>query len=338
MPKDINEKALLVGNGINRAISKNSVKSWEDLLLDISKSFDVDIDLNNEFKPLPLTFEEILFKSQGEFDKILTKIKNRIAEVFADTPSNNLHKIFVDSGIKNILTTNYDYAFEKAIIPDFQNENTYAAKSTDETLNSIKRRIKFKEKILKEYGINNNVNIWHINGELKQRLSPSKLKKTSRANSIMIGYEHYGAYLAEIQSYIKGVKKKNRNIFKKIEDDNYEPISWIDFFFMKELHIVGISYDFSEQHLWWLLNYRAKQIKRKKIRDEKVNKIYFYHSVMPDSDPNDISKYVKQLSKKKLNKAKMDLFDSLGITTIPIEIENYDYESYFNKVYEMVRK
>jgi hypothetical protein len=304
--------------------------------LDISKSFDVNIDLNNEFKPFPLTFEEILFKSQGEFDKTLTKIKNRIAEVFADTPSNDLHKKFATCGIKNILTTNYDYAFEKAIIPNFQNEKTYAVKSTDETLNSIKRKIKFKPKILKEYGISNNINIWHIHGELKQRLSPSKLKLTSRANSIMIGYEHYGVYLAEIQRYIKGDKKDNKSIFEKIEDDNYEPISWIDFFFMKELHIVGISYDFSEQHLWWLLNYRAKQIKRGKIKKEKVNKIYFYYSVMPDSDSEDVSKYVKQLSRKKLNEAKIDLFNSLGVTTKAVEIKNYDYENYFIQGFEMI--
>ena len=148
--------------------------------------------MNNEFKPFPLTFEEILFKSQGEFDLTLTNIKEKIAEVFADTPSNELHKEIVNSGVKNILTTNYDYAFEKAVIQDFQNEEEYAVKSTDETLNSIKRKIKFKEKTLKEFGITKNINIWHIHGELKQRLSPSKIEKTTRANSIMIGFEHYG--------------------------------------------------------------------------------------------------------------------------------------------------
>ena len=333
----MNEKAVLIGNGINRAIS-NNVKSWEDLLRDIASSFEVSVDLKNEFKPFPLTFEEILFKNQGKFDLTLTQIKNKIAKVFANTPSNELHKKVVNSGIKNILTTNYDYAFEKAIIQKFQNEEDFTVKSTDETLNSIYRRIRFKEKISKEYNIDKNLNIWHIHGELQQRLSPDKLKKTSRANSIMIGYEHYGAYLVEIQNYIKGNKKKqDKNIFEKIEDENYKPISWIDFFFMRDLHIFGISYDFSEQHLWWLLNYRAKQIKRNKINKKKINNIYYYYIVLTDKCPDDISEYAKQLAKKKMNKAKIDLFESLRVKIVPIEIENNDYKDYFNKVMEMIK-
>jgi len=337
LPKKINEKALLIGNGINRAIN-NDVKSWENLLEDIAKSFDVSVDLENEFKPFPLTFEEILFKSpksQEDFDLTLRRIKEKIAEVFANTPSNELHKKVVNSGIKNILTTNYDYAFEKAIIPNFQNEEDYAVKSTDETLNSIKRRIMFKEKIVKNYEIAKKLNIWHIHGEIQQRLSPSKLKTTSRANSILIGYEHYGGYLAKIQNYVKGNKKKqNRSIFENIEDNFYVSTSWIDFFFMKELHIFGISYDFSEQHLWWLLNYRAKQIKRNKIR--KVNSIYYYYSVFPEKDHGDTPKYVKQLSKKKKNKAKIDLFKSLGVETVPIKIKNDNHKDYFNQVLKRI--
>lgn len=331
MKNNFGKKALLIGNGINRAIS-NGVKSWENLLEEISETFNIEVDLKNEFKPFPLTFEEILFKSKGDFDSTLNEIKNKIAKVFANTPSNILHNNFVNSGVEDILTTNYDYAFEKALVHDFKNEKEYSTKGTDETLNSIKRKTKFKEQIVKKYSLPENINIWHIHGEINQRISPSKLEKTSRANSIMIGYEHYGAYLAEIQKYIKGEKEKN--ILEKVVDDNYKPQSWIDFFFMSELHIAGISYDFSEQHLWWLLNYRAKQIKRKKIEEE--NNIFYYYSVTPDTDPGDLNVYAKQLTKKKVNKAKIDLFSSLGVKTIPIEIKIDDYESYFKQTLNFV--
>ena len=151
----------------------------------------------------------------------------------------------------------------------------------------------------------------------------------------MIGYEHYGAYLFEIQKYLKG-DKKNKSIFEKIEDDNYQPISWIDFFFMKKLHIFGLSYDFSEQHLWWLLNFRAKQIKRNKISKEKINTIYYYYSESQDKCPDEISKYVKQLSNKKMKEAKIDLFNSLGVETVRIEIINNDYKDYFNQVLKKI--
>ena len=106
----------------------------------------------------------------------------------------------------------------------------------------------------------------------------------------------------------------------------------VDFFFKGELHIVGLSYDFSEQHLWWLLNYRAKQIKREKIK--LVNDIYYYYAVTPEIDPEDPTTYVKQLTKKKVNKAKIDLFNSLGVKTIPIKIGVDDYESYYNQIFQ----
>ena len=77
MKNSIGNKAFFIGNGINRAIS-NSVKSWEDLLGNLSKSFSVDVDLTNEFKPFPLAFEEILFKSVGNFETTLRDIKEKI--------------------------------------------------------------------------------------------------------------------------------------------------------------------------------------------------------------------------------------------------------------------
>ena len=333
MTPPIKNKAFLIGNGINRAVS-NGVKSWEDLLVSLSEAFSVDVDLKNEFKPFPLTFEEILFKSKGEFDATLAQIKETIAKVFDETPPNDLHARLVHSGIENILTTNYDYAFEKSLVADFVNDERFTAKSTRETLHSIERRTRFKKPILDDKGIQYDLSIWHIHGEINQRLYPYEIKKgLSRANSIMIGYEHYGSYLAEIQKYLRGDKGKNsKSIIEKVADDNYTPQSWIDFFFVGELHIAGLSYDFSEQHLWWLLNYRAKQIKRGKIK--RANKIFYYYAVMPEVDPEDPTKYVQQLAKRKINKAKMDMFDSLGVTTIPVEIAMNDYEGYYNQIFE----
>lgn len=331
MKNSVKNKAFLIGNGINKAIS-NNVKSWEDLLKELSST--LEIDLNNEFKPFPLTFEEILFKSDGELDEKLPKIKEKIANTFTDTPCNNLHSRLVFSGIENILTTNYDYAFEKALLNNFNNEKGKTPRSTKETLNSVKRRTKF-EKIPIQNNESNRLNIWHIHGEINQRLYPSELENTSNANSIMIGFEHYGAYMLEIQKYIKGEKsKKDKSIEEKILDSKYKPQSWIDFFFIGELHIAGISYDFSEQHLWWLLNYRAKQIKRGKVSGG--NKIFYYYSTAPEVDPGDLTKYAKQLMKKKMNKAKMDIFNSLGVETIPIEIQLNDYKDYYDQIFDKV--
>lgn len=331
MKKNISDKAFLIGNGINRAIS-NGVKSWEDLLNNLSKSFSIDVDLANEFKPFPLAFEEIVFKSGGSFETTLRKIKEQIAGAFTDTPANELHKAIIESGVENILTTNYDYAFEKVLFPGYNNQKEFSIRSTNETLNSIKRRT-----WLKEYKIKNGIrldelNIWHIHGEINQRLFPSEKGKVSPANSIMIGYEHYGAYLAEIQKYLKGERsKKDISIAAKISEQNLKPTSWVDCFFQNELHIAGLTFDFSEHHLWWLLNYRAKQIRNGKFKSDKINSIYYYYHVTSDIFPDDPKVYVKSLLKRKINKAKLDLMESLYVKAIPITIGINDYKSYYGQ-------
>ncbi len=331
MKKNISNKAFLIGNGINRAIS-NGVKSWEDLLGNLSKSFSVDVDLSNEFKPFPLAFEEILFKSGGNFETTLRDIKERIAEAFVNTPANDLHRAIIESGIENILTTNYDYAFEKALFETFNNQKEFGPRSTEETLNSVKRRTWIKERVLKNSYRQDELNIWHINGEINQRLTPSERKTVSPANSIMIGYEHYGAYLVEIQKYIAGEKsKKDISNNERISEQYLKPNSWIDCFFQKELHIAGITFDFSEHHLWWLLNYRAKQIRKGKFKKNNINSIYYYYHITSDIFPNDPSVYVKSLLRKKNEKAKLDLLEALYVKTIPITIGVNDYKFYYDQ-------
>lgn len=332
--QNMNEKAFLIGNGINRAIS-NGVRSWEDLLDDLAKSFNIVVDLKNEFKPFPLAFEEILFKCQGDFDNNLINIKKNIASVFLKTPPNEIHERLVLSGIENILTTNYDYAFEKVLITDFKNDKGITTRSTEETLNSIKRRTWFKKNITKDFSLNTELSIWHIHGEINQRLYPNEKARVSAANSIMIGYEHYGSYLVEIEKYLKGERgSKDKYIIDKIQDINYKPESWIDFFFMRELHIAGISFDFSEHHLWWILNYRAKLIKRNKITNP--NSIFYYYDVSPDIDQKDPYEYHKQLTKRKVIKAKIDLFESLGVKAIPININVNDFQNYYEQIFNKV--
>jgi hypothetical protein len=314
------EKAYLIGNGINRAIS-NQVKSWPDLLTNLSKSFRVEIDLTNEFKPFPLSFEEILFGAHGDFDENLRIIKNKIANIFQDTPCNNLHEAIVSSGVNHILTPNYDYAFEKAIIPDFNNKPGILPISTKETKNSIKRRSIFTS---------NNLSIWHIHGEINDNKNYSGINNYP-SKSIMIGYEHYSEYLGEMQKYIRGEKsKEEKSLIQKLKDKEPQQLSWIDIFFTHELIIVGLSLDFSEHHLWWLLNYRAKQ--KRKNSNIIRNNIKYYYAVLPQTSLNDFNEFAKRQSQIKQTKAKLDLFKSLDIDAIPVPCGSY--EEYFIKTLE----
>ena len=114
----------------------------------------------------------------------------------------------------------------------------------------------------------------------------------------MLGLDHYGGALAKTQSYIKGeyfrIQKRNgkdityanvpsmRERLKSggvlnpddfgFKDSGSGLMSWIDAFFMTNLHIIGITLDFSEIDIWWLLSRRARLLKSKLAN----NKIFYY--------------------------------------------------------------
>lgn len=64
----------------------------------------------------------------------------------------------------------------------------------------------------------------------------------------------------------------------KIKNQDFDGYSWIEFFFNSHVHILGLSLDYSETDLWWLLNKRARLM----LDNEINNKIYYYDS---DIDP-----------------------------------------------------
>lgn len=114
----------------------------------------------------------------------------------------------------------------------------------------------------------------------------------------MLGLDHYGGALAKVQDYVKGnftekaKDKKDQNksegqysISKRLSSeidfdaskygftDNGTPlVSWIDAFFFSNLHIIGLTIDFSEIDIWWLLSRRARLLKNWMV----TNKIYYY--------------------------------------------------------------
>jgi len=47
--------------------------------------------------------------------------------------------------------------------------------------------------------------------------------------------------------------------------------SWIDLFFTKDIHVIGLTLDFVETDLWWLLTYRARSKFYQKGKKQKLN-------------------------------------------------------------------
>ncbi|MBL4886780.1 MAG: SIR2 family protein [Planctomycetaceae bacterium] len=237
---------VLFGNGLNR-ISEKSV-SWEALL---DKPFQ-----HNEL-PNTMVYERIFMEkhkanSSEQADEL--KIKQTIADAMKDQGSNELFELLAKMKIENYLTTNYDYAFEKAI-------NLEPDKLSTEEIYSLRRKRSYKYK-------DSIKSLWNLHGEI------------DHPKSIMLGLDHYVGSVSKIDSYIKGkykhtVKGKNISVLPmidKLQRNKFCHTSWVDFFFSSNVHIIGLSLDYSETDIWWLLNKRARYAVEGLVK----NKIYFY--------------------------------------------------------------
>jgi hypothetical protein len=164
----------------------------------------------------------------------------------------SLYSHFTSLPIKDILTTNYDYAIERTLVEEFKQENNKFIKHTNETVVSKNRHTELEGK-----------NIFHIHGEL------------AIPSSICLGTVHYAKNLSKI---VESVTEETDGevILKSSVFENEKLESWAEFFFKSDIYIVGLSLAECDSDLWWLLTYRAFLISKGDTRIQ--NKIVFYET------------------------------------------------------------
>lgn len=251
------EHTLFFGNGINR-LSENHV-TWNDLL-DRIKGIN---NFENGQLPNTMVYERIFLEKQtvdSNEKKDELEIKNVIAEGLREQEPNKVLVELASLPIEHYLTTNYDYAFEKAL--DISPE-----KHSPEDIYSLRRKRIYKSENYTKF-------LWNIHGEI------------DNPKSIMLGLDHYCGSVSKIDMYVKGNYSYTANgtnfsvnsIIYKLKNNCFCHTSWVDLFFSTNVHILGFSLDYSETDIWWLLNKRARFSSEEKIN----NKVYFYTSNICD--------------------------------------------------------
>jgi hypothetical protein len=92
----------------------------------------------------------------------------------------------------------------------------------------------------------------------------------------------------------------------KLKNSSFCLSSWIDLFFSTNVHIIGLSLDYSETDLWWLLNKRARF-----SADSLVsNKVYFYTN--------------------QITNEKADLLKSFNVIVVNLQLVNGDYKKMYS--------
>ena len=269
------DQILFVGNGFN-LISDNGV-GWEGLLNRLAGQH-VDSrekDLRKQ-KPFTLWFEEIAARGRRH-----RELKEHFAKFIGEgLEPNEHHQDLMALNCKHILTTNYDYTLETATADKWKSDSP-----ARENFYSLFRRRSNEGRC-----------IWHIHGEIEN------------VSSIMLGHEQYSGYIQKIRNFLtSGVETsaKGRNgkpylsKFSRKKNTSLTDVeSWVDLFLEHEVHIIGFSLDYTENHLWNLI--MEKQ--RLKQKGFKIGDTVFYHC-----------------SNKKLNvleEAKLSILSALGVTVI----------------------
>lgn len=293
-----NNTVLLVGNDINNI---NNNQSWQDLLKKIINYLDIDdlIDTTNvKTKPFPLLYEEIFLRALSKQSCSEVDLKKFIAKLTNEIEHNAIHERIMNLGISDVLTTNYEYSLQKA------------SNRKKEDLKNLGHIIERTYSIFRHNQVDK-TKVWHIHGEC------------NIPKSITLGYEHYGGLLQQMRNYVvTGTNyTKEKNLYPlvtRIDKNEVKNHSWLDFFFTKDIHILGLSLDTSEIDLWWLLTFRARQLLRNKGRVE--NKIYFYYP----------TRY------KEPSKEKLELLEANQVNVI--EISDEDKTKYYNNILDKIEQ
>ncbi|WP_337049178.1 SIR2 family protein [Serratia fonticola] len=268
--------SLLIGNGINNITKGNS---WLDVLNSLGETYGIKIDTQD--KPFPLAYEEIYFNISNKNTKGFSEseIKDSIASKINKINPNEIHQKIIELECDNILTTNYDLAFEYCLDDSIRPEDLKNEGKIKESKYNIFRHHKVKNK-----------KIWHIHGAL------------NNPNSIILGYEHYSGYLQSMRDYTTTGSRYSNESFnepltKRLKKNDVAN-SWIDDFFTKDVYIIGLNLDFVEIDLWWLLTFRERSRLTNKIKLEHEITYYIPHHFYgnPTSKP------------------KIDLLKSVGVT------------------------
>jgi hypothetical protein len=246
------KNVLLLGNGINDVT--NSYK-WMDLIDDIVNFLEIKNINGLKEKPFPLLYEEIFLTNLRGKKVSELKIKSFIAEKIKRISPNKVHELIKSLNPTDIITTNYDYTIEKSL-------------GSSGSILSDKGVVKQNLYSIFRHTEGNGCKVWHIHGEL------------NRPNSILLGYEQYSGQLQQMRNYIAlgtgdAYKKQFPPLIKQLKKGKVDNNSWLDIFFTQDIHIVGLSLDFIELDLWWLLTFRARRVLENRF--SITNKIVYYY-------------------------------------------------------------
>ena len=261
---------IMLGNGLNRITYGCSWTNIVHTIDEDKKIIDGNAYLLEDKIPNTMQFNARTIKKMS-IDNDTTSIKDadiaiktQLQKMMDSYNPIHLHQLLLKVYPQHIITTNYDYAINKAI----EESGIYSFYKIDDTYQEQKYSIRRCKKYLRNDN-RSTITAWNIHGELNY------------INSIMLGYDHYCNTIGLIDAYLNGLYKYNkrlsrsRSMREKIIEKDTRVLSWIDLFFISDIHILGFGLGYEELDIWYVIMKR-RELQIELGTDKICNKIYFY--------------------------------------------------------------
>lgn len=287
-----NERYLFLGNSINQL--HNGAMTWKGLLEKVKNEAKIVIDLDDR-KSNTLLFEEMAFaieNGKGPIEDNIHQLKVMLAKNAIDLEPHQQIIDLVNCGhYQHYMTTNYDYCIEKCMVSGYNGINGKANKRPKYSMN--------------RYNLVGKSKVWHLHGECNNGYNGSIASYPEA--SILIGFEHYSDYLEKVHRMVKDDTGKGLGELMDKAKEN-----WVHLFFSRDIDIMGFGMDYAENHLWFLLNFRARLLrKRASIR-------------------NSIRWIIPEFGKEK-NRDKIQILTALDVKVIYVKAAPGDYEGFYKE-------
>ena len=239
---------LFLGNGINLLFQG---MPWKEIVAEFARESGIEID-QYPFGRLPVTMQIVAVSNNHIDSKMGVLAEKLLSSEITEAQREFLLKI-LSVPAEQIVTTNYTYEIEQALSSQYSR-----GRAPNSTFFSVDKIDSSNDMMLHRFTrlpLESNYRyIWHIHG------------LAYKPSSITIGHYYYGRLISQIQRYIGNMMVR----YKRAESQGklYEPKSWVDYFLMGDVHMLGFGMDTSEFELWWLTC--CKQ------RNFSDSKIYFY--------------------------------------------------------------
>ncbi|MCX2432189.1 SIR2 family protein [Pedobacter sp. GR22-10] len=295
------ERYLFLGNGINQ-LHDGSLR-WKGLLKLIVDELKIKVNIDDDRKSNTLLFEEMAYAinhHKGDIETNIHSLKKLLALKASELEPHEAVANLVNSDkYQHFLTTNYDYCIEKCL------QDTY-----DGTRGKHQKTPKYS---LFRYNQINETKVWHIHGEVNTGYTGNK--QFYPEASILIGFEQYSDYLQKVHQMVKSSNGKGLINLITDANNNSKKENWVHLFYTRDIDIIGFGLEYVENHLWFLLNFRARLL-RKNIKI-----------------PNTIRWIIPEFCWNE-KKDKIEILEAIHVKVIPVKTTKNDYIGFYKNFLE----